>query len=53
MRSTITKGIKTHKIVISWTRRKMMDEGVQSTKIIGMSHPGCCSQGDGCPKKHG
>jgi len=31
----------------------MMDEGVQSKKIIGMSHPGCCLQGGGCPKKHG
>lgn len=45
---------KMKKLVIEWPDRKVNDEGSQSKKIVGMSHPGCCSQsGGGCPKKHG
>lgn len=35
------------KVVITFKTAK------RKGKIAGMSHPGCCSQGGGCPKKHG
>lgn len=34
------------KIVVQW-------DSNESQKIVGMSHPGCCSQSGGCGKKHG
>lgn len=41
-------------LVIEWPGRKVSDDGIQSKKIVGMAHPGCCKQkGGGCPKKHG
>jgi|CryGeyStandDraft_6_1057127.scaffolds.fasta_scaffold159507_2 hypothetical protein len=44
---------KTKKLIIEWQNRKVCDDGSQSKKIVGMAHPGCCSQSGGCPKKHG
>jgi hypothetical protein len=41
------------KIVIKWPKREVNDNGIQSKKIVGMAHPGCCKQSGGCPKKHG
>lgn len=26
---------------------------LQEPRVMGMSHPGCCSQNGGCGKKHG
>jgi len=31
------------KMIVTWT----------SNKIVGKSHPGCCTQNGGCGKKHG
>jgi hypothetical protein len=40
--------------IIEWEGAPSDDEGVQSRKITGFAHPGCCGKDrGGCPKKHG
>jgi hypothetical protein len=38
------------KIIVDFSKTKATK---RKSKILGMSHPGCCAQGGGCPKKHG
>lgn len=43
---------KIKKIVIKWEGAKINDYGLQSYRLVGAAHPGCCAQSGGCGRKH-